>query len=89
MTSLPPTLTLREASEVLRTLTETLPADTTGGTWSVDASGLRQFDSSALAVLLECTRQANAAAKTLRVEGAPPKLLELARLYGVDGLLPL
>ncbi|HRK79750.1 MAG TPA: hypothetical protein PLQ95_14565 [Thiobacillus sp.] len=31
----------------------------------------------------------NPAARSLQVHGAPPKLADLARLYGVDGLLKL
>lgn len=53
-----------------------------------DASALQQFDSSALAVLLECRRQAMAAGKAFAVHGAPVRLRELASLYGVEGLIP-
>jgi phospholipid transport system transporter-binding protein len=53
-----------------------------------DASTLRQFDSSALAVLLECRRQAMAAGKAFAVQGAPVRLRELASLYGVEELIP-
>jgi len=54
----------------------------------VDAGALRQFDSSALAVLLECRRQALAAGKAFAVRGAPERLRQLARVYGVDALIP-
>lgn len=54
----------------------------------VDASALKQFDSSALAVLLECRRQALAAGKTFSVQGAPERLFQLAGVYGVDTLMP-
>ena len=53
-----------------------------------DASALRQFDSSALAVLLECRRQAMAAGKPFSVQAAPARLRELAVLYGVTELIP-
>ncbi len=53
----------------------------------VDASGLQRFDSSALAVLLECQRLAKAWGKGFVVRQAPEKLSQLARLYGVDSLL--
>ncbi len=53
----------------------------------VDASGLKHFDSSALAVLLECRRLAQAWGKGFVVRNAPPKLAALAHLYGVDVLL--
>ena len=54
----------------------------------VDATGLQQFDSSALAVLLDCRRQALAAGKTFAVLGMPQRLLQLAGVYGVAELLP-
>jgi phospholipid transport system transporter-binding protein len=53
-----------------------------------DAAALQQFDSSALAVLLECRRRALAAGKTFSVHGAPVRLRELAGLYGVAELIP-
>jgi phospholipid transport system transporter-binding protein len=49
----------------------------------IDASSLRQFDSSALAVLLACRRQAQAQSRQLQVQGLPARLAELASLYGV------
>ena len=55
----------------------------------LDASGLLELDTAALAVLLACQRQAQAAGRQLRVTAAPPKLAQLARLYGVDPLLGL
>ena len=53
-----------------------------------DASALEQFDSSALAVLLECRREALAGGKSFAVRDLPPRLRELATLYGVADLLP-
>lgn len=53
----------------------------------VDASVLNQFDSSALAILLECRRQALAAGKTFSVHQAPDRLLQLANVYGVAALI--
>ena len=53
-----------------------------------DAGGLQRFDSSALAVLLECRREALAAGKTFSVARMPVRLRELAALYGVAQLLP-
>jgi phospholipid transport system transporter-binding protein len=53
-----------------------------------DASALRQFDSSALALLLECRRRAQAAGKGFSVLSAPGRLRELAVLYGVAELIP-
>lgn len=55
--------------------------------WVVDASALQVFDSSALAVLLECRRSALAAHQPFAVHGLPPALAGLAALYGVSELL--
>jgi phospholipid transport system transporter-binding protein len=49
---------------------------------------LAQFDSSALAVLLECRRESSALGRGFAVKGLPSRLRELASLYGVAGLLP-
>ena len=53
-----------------------------------DASALREFDSSALAVLLECRREALALGKSFAVTQLPARLRDLAALYGVSELLP-
>ena len=53
----------------------------------VDASALSQFDSSALAILLECRRRALAQSKTFAVQGAPERLIQLADVYGVAALI--
>jgi phospholipid transport system transporter-binding protein len=53
-----------------------------------DAGSLSKFDSSVLAVLLECRREALALGKTLLVARLPDRLRELAALYGVAELLP-
>lgn len=84
--ALPATLTLAEARATLAQLSPQLQAAEQP---LLDASALVALDSSALAVLLDCSRQAAARGRTLRVSNAPPKLVQLARLYGVDGLLAL
>ena len=53
-----------------------------------DAGNLTKFDSSVLAVLLECRREALALGKTFSVTRMPPRLRDLAALYGVAQLLP-
>ena len=53
----------------------------------IDAGDLRHFDSSALAVLLDCKREATRLKKDFSLHGVPPKLLALADLYGVRELL--
>lgn len=54
----------------------------------LDAAALAEFDTSAIALLLHARRAALARALPLRLHGAPAKLRELARLYGVLALLP-
>lgn len=54
----------------------------------VNASALRRFDSSALAVLLELRRACAQLGKSMVVSELPSGLRDLARLYGVEGLLP-
>lgn len=53
----------------------------------VDAASLQQFDSSALAVLLEFRRESLALGKQFVVRGLSPRLADLASLYGVADLL--
>jgi len=55
--------------------------------WTVDASALAEFDSSALALLLAGRREAMALGQSFEVQQMPPKLQELASLYGVMPLL--
>ena len=85
MLKLPAVLTHAIASKLSSTLdAEVLAAPTAV---VVDAGALQQFDSSALAVLLECRRQALAAGKTFSVLAAPERLLQLASVYGVAELI--
>jgi phospholipid transport system transporter-binding protein len=86
MLLLPSTLTLRESRDTLRMLSQALQGESTGEV-VIDASPLQQFDTSALAVLLECQRLAQGWGKGFSVRLAPPKLAALAKLYGVDQLL--
>jgi phospholipid transport system transporter-binding protein len=68
-----------------------LPAQVRSGSGvlRVDASALSASDSATIALLLQARRQAAAAGRGFEVAGAPAKLVDLARLYGVDGLLAL
>jgi phospholipid transport system transporter-binding protein len=84
---LPATVTANEANDTRRLLTQALKGGVADGSVVVDASSLQHFDSSALAVLLECERAADAWGKPFELRNAPPKLVALARLYGVDVLL--
>lgn len=83
--TLPPVLTHLMAAQLAGGLKQVVLADP--GEVVVDASALQQFDSSALAVLLECRRLALVAGKSFSVQGAPERLLRLAGLYGVEALI--
>ncbi|SFF09993.1 STAS domain-containing protein [Paracidovorax wautersii] len=87
MLVLPPELTHEQASASLRMLLQGLKAHRDPGL-VVDAAALASFDSSALAVLLECRRAALSEGKTFAVKSLPPALATLAGLYGVEELLP-
>ncbi len=84
---LPAELTHAQAAACCRMLAQALRSDP-GKQAVADASALSHFDSSALAVLLDCRREALALGKTFTVSKLPPRLRELAALYGVSDLLP-
>lgn len=86
MPTLPASLGLKEAAGVLQSLRAQMQQEP-GAQTVIDAAGLRHFDSSALAVLLDCKREATRRNKGFSLRGAPPKLLALADLYGVRELL--
>ena len=86
MLILPATIGLTDAKAVMRPLSDAIPREPTGRL-DIDAAGLQQFDSSALAVLLECRRLAEKSGRSFQLSGAPPRLSQLARLYGVAELL--
>jgi phospholipid transport system transporter-binding protein len=54
-----------------------------------DFSGVTRVDSSALALLLAWLRRLKARGSAVELRALPESLLTLARLYGVDALLPL
>lgn len=89
MLVLPARLTHEEAPACMRMLQQGLagPAEA-GAATVIDASALAQFDSSAIAVLLEVRREASALGRGFAVKGLSARLRELASLYGVAGLLP-
>jgi phospholipid transport system transporter-binding protein len=86
MLVLPERLTHEEAPACCRMLAQAMRADP-GGEARVDAAALSVFDSSALAVLLECRREALSLGKTFRVSRMPARLGDLAALYGVAELV--
>ena len=90
--ALPQTLLHEQAADCLGQLTAGLQAlrgakADLSQPWVIDASALREFDSSALAVLLACRRTAQDMGATVRVTALPPALRELALVYGVLDLL--
>ena len=84
----PPTLFHDQANACLAQWVAQLPAALPPAV-ALDASSLTEFDSSALAVLLELRRELSGRGSALQVQGLSPRLRELAGLYGViDLLLP-
>jgi phospholipid transport system transporter-binding protein len=86
MLVLPSELTHKQATVCLRMLVQGLPSQA-GPAVVVDAAALKVFDSSALAVLLEFRRASLASSKRFEIRGLTPRLLDLARVYGVADLL--
>lgn len=85
--ALPATLTHAEVPACLQALAAALSAAGSAASLQADASALRHFDSSALALLLEARRAARARGLGFSVQGLPPRLAGLAGLYGVAELL--
>jgi phospholipid transport system transporter-binding protein len=84
--ALPSLLTHNQAATCAQTLAADIRAETSDKV-IIDASALTRFDSSALAVLLQCRREAVALGKGLTIHGLPAKLRELAGLYGIQALI--
>lgn len=86
MLSLPAVLTHAQAGEFSRSLKAELAAEPVA--LVLEAGALKEFDSSALAVILACRREALSAGKTFSVRDLPARLRQLAGLYGVAELIP-
>jgi len=86
MLLLPATLTMSEARDALAMLEQALRREPAPDI-VIDASSLQQFDTAAIAVLLECQRLAHAWGKRLAIRHTPSKLAALAKLYGVNALM--
>jgi phospholipid transport system transporter-binding protein len=86
---LPDEITHAQAAGCLHMLLTTVGAESRAPTitFVVDATPLTHFDSSALAVLLECRREVLHTGRRFAVRGMHARLAELARLYGVAELL--
>ena len=85
MIRLPATVMHAQARACLRDVQAQM--GTSQGAVQVDAQALETFDSSVLAVLLACRRQALAAGRAFEVHHMPERLQSLAHVYGVNGLL--
>ena len=82
-------MTHDQAKALAKTFEMALLAETANREPGVaDAGRLNRFDSSALAVLLACRRQAQTLGHAFYVRGLPPRLRQLAGLYGVAELIP-
>jgi phospholipid transport system transporter-binding protein len=86
---LPTALTFAQASQALVQLQAAVGQSAPGQSFVVDASALTEFDTSAIAVLLEARRLAQGRGVGFEVRQAPAKLGQLAALYGVEDLLSL
>jgi phospholipid transport system transporter-binding protein len=84
--ALPARITMNDARATLAQLQPLLQA---ADAPVIDASALVDLDTAAIALLLDCQRQAQSRGKQLQVVGAPAKLGQLAALYGVADLLAL
>jgi phospholipid transport system transporter-binding protein len=90
MFALPAVVTQAQAPGVLRQLVQAWPTQgAPQGAPRLDASGVQQFDSSTLAVLLACAREAQRRGVVLAIEGLPQRLNTLAQVYGVAEFLGL
>lgn len=85
--ALPATVTLQEAPALLRTLEAAVAAGS--GPLQLDASALADLDTSAVALALQAQRLAGARGRAFELLAPPPKLVALARLYGVESLLSI
>jgi phospholipid transport system transporter-binding protein len=84
---LPEHATLEQAAALAATLPAALAEGS--GVFSIDASKLKAYDTSTIALLLQAKRLAHHAGRGFQVTGLPQQLEQLAALYGVDELLSL
>jgi phospholipid transport system transporter-binding protein len=88
MLVLPAEITNQQARAAAATLQQGMQT-VAGHEIIVDASAMVKFDSSALAVLLQCRREALQMGKNFELRGISSRLRDLATLYGIEGLLQL
>lgn len=83
--ALPAVVTMEQGAQVMRGVEAALAA--ANGSLRLDASALDELDTAAIALLLHSQRLARQRGIGFQVDGLPAKLLDLARLYGVESLL--
>lgn len=76
---------MQQASAVMAGLQSSL-RNAPGPLVRVDAQALRELDTSAIAVLLQCRREVQSRGLAFSLDGTPPKLAALMTLYGVGEL---
>ncbi len=86
MLTFPATLTHADAPACVAHWLSQLPVGQ-GQVVRLDGSGLQRFDSAALSAVLALRRHLADKGQTLALAVLPPRLTELATLYGVDALL--
>lgn len=86
---LPANVTFAKAGAALAQLQAAVAQAGAGVPIQVDASAMTEFDTSAIAVLLEGQRIARKRGIGFEVTAPPAKLRQLAALYGVESLLGL
>lgn len=85
---LPARLTMQEATAVLGGLQQSI-GRASGAAVKLDASALRELDTAAISVLLQCRRHARERSVAFVLESVPPQLAALMALYGVAELFGL
>ncbi|WAC73247.1 STAS domain-containing protein [Roseateles sp. SL47] len=92
MLKLPARLRMDNVPQVWAQLEDALRAEmvqvgnAAGRSVSLDASGLNDFDSAALSLLLSALRMCGQNGWQLDLLQSPPQLRELARVYGLESL---
>lgn len=89
MLPLPERLTHREAAATLARLEAELTGQPQDQPVVIDATPMRQYDTSALAVLLGLLRCADRQGRHCTLHDVPQRLQQLAKVYGVLDLLDL
>jgi phospholipid transport system transporter-binding protein len=90
---LPPRLRMDDARTAWAQMSPALRAEAAqvlaaaGREVRLSAAALTDFDSSALSLLLSAARQCSEQGAALKLDDAPEKLRELARVYGLAELL--